>query len=71
MRGPIQKACAQCRQTFECGQYGCWCGSVGITEQQMDWIEERFADCLCPVCLGKVAAGGVGTEVRLSSEKTM
>jgi hypothetical protein len=32
---------------------------VGITEQQMDWIAARFQDCLCPICLKMVAAGGL------------
>jgi len=63
MRGPLNKVCAECRRTFECGQYGCWCGTVGITESQMDWIEARYQDCLCSVCLKKVAAGEVGPQV--------
>ena len=60
MRGPVNKTCENCRQTFECGGYQCWCGKVGITEQQMDWIAARFQDCLCPTCLKKVGAGDVG-----------
>jgi hypothetical protein len=62
MRGPIQKTCEQCRQTFECGQYGCWCGNAGITEPQMDWISSKYRDCLCPVCLGKVRRGEWGPQ---------
>lgn len=56
MRGPITKTCDVCRETFTCGQYRCWCGSVGITERQMDWIAARFTDCLCETCLRLVAA---------------
>jgi len=56
MRGPVNKICENCRQTFECGGYHCWCGKVGITEQQMDWIVARFQDCLCPACLKMVDA---------------
>jgi pantothenate kinase type III len=59
MRGPVTKTCEQCKQTFECGQYGCWCGQVGITEQQMDWIAARFQDCLCPACLKMVSTGAL------------
>lgn len=57
MKGPVTKTCGHCGQTFECGQYGCWCGKVGVTEQQMDWIAVRFEDCLCPVCLQQVRTG--------------
>ena len=60
MRGPVTKPCENCRQTFECVGYQCWCGKVGISESQMDWIASRFQDCLCPACLKKVGAGDVG-----------
>lgn len=59
MRGPVTKTCEQCHQTFECGGYQCWCGNVGITEPQMDWIAARFQDCLCPACLALVSAGSL------------
>lgn len=57
MRGPVSKVCESCGQRFECGQYGCWCGKMGITEAQMSWIEAHFQDCLCPKCLQRVVAG--------------
>ncbi|ULA63360.1 MAG: hypothetical protein LZF86_110055 [Nitrospira sp.] len=25
----------------------------------MDWIAERFQDCLCPACLKQVSLGGL------------
>jgi hypothetical protein len=28
----------------------------------MDWIAARYQDCLCPVCLGKVASGELGPQ---------
>jgi Cysteine-rich CWC len=59
MRGPISKICDHCKQVFECGQYSCWCGKIGVTEAQMDWITARFEDCLCSECLGQVARGEV------------
>ena len=59
MRGPVTKICECCRQSFTCGGFQCWCGSVGITEDQMDWIAARFQDCLCPACLQQVANGTV------------
>jgi hypothetical protein len=61
VKGPVRKICERCLQAFECGQYGCWCGTIGITEQQMDWISARFGDCLCPDCLGQVLRGETGS----------
>ena len=57
MKGPLSKRCEGCKEEFTCGQYGCWCAQFGITEWQMDWIAERFQDCLCKDCLGKVPSG--------------
>ncbi|MCS6293128.1 MAG: cysteine-rich CWC family protein, partial [Nitrospira sp.] len=45
---------------FSCGGYQCWCGKVGITESQMDWIAGQYKDCLCPGCLEKVSTGELG-----------
>jgi hypothetical protein len=59
MKGPVNKTCEACGKAFECGGYQCWCGRVGITERQMDWIASRFQDCVCPICLAKVGAGDV------------
>ena len=57
MKGPVDKTCEACGAVFQCGGYQCWCGKVGITERQMDWIAARFKDCLCPECLNEVSAG--------------
>lgn len=56
------KTCERCGQAFVCGGYRCWCGNLGITESQMDWIAARYQDCLCSDCLGQVAAGEVGPQ---------
>ncbi len=60
MQGPVEKRCEQCGDIFQCGQYGCWCGRLGLTEQQFDWIAGRFQDCLCRACLEKVRTGVLG-----------
>jgi hypothetical protein len=62
MRGPTQKTCERCGHDFECGGYQCWCGKLGITEAQMDWIAARYKDCLCSLCLGKVVIGELGPQ---------
>jgi hypothetical protein len=61
MKGPVSKVCESCRQVFTCGQFGCWCAQVGITDRQMAWIERSFTDCLCPTCLQQVIDGELGT----------
>lgn len=60
MKGPVMKTCEACGATFQCDGYQCWCGKIGITESQMDWIAARFKDCLCPACLDRVHAGDSG-----------
>lgn len=60
MRGPISKVCECCKQGFICGQYGCWCAKVDVSEQQMAWIEKSFHDCLCPSCLQRIVDGELG-----------
>jgi cysteine-rich CWC protein len=60
MRGPISKVCECCKQGFTCGQYGCWCSEVSVSERQMTWIEKSFHDCLCPLCLQRIVDGELG-----------
>jgi hypothetical protein len=71
LRGPINKTCENCGQTFECGGYQCWCGGLGITEQQMDWIAQRFQDCLCPSCLKKVGTGELRTQTSSTDQQAL
>jgi hypothetical protein len=35
----------------------------------MDWIAARYKECLCPVCLGKVAAGELGPQSTAHTEQ--
>jgi hypothetical protein len=60
MKGPIDKICGHCGQTFACGGYGCWCGQVPLTERQFDWIAQRYDNCLCSICLQKISNGELG-----------
>ncbi|MBS0184165.1 MAG: cysteine-rich CWC family protein [Nitrospira sp.] len=70
MRGPVQKTCGRCGQAFQCGGYRCWCGTIGVTEGQMDWIAARYEDCLCPVCLGKIVTGELGSQTAQPDQRT-
>ena len=69
MRGPVTKTCEACGVAFSCGGYQCWCGKVGVTESQMDWIAARYKDCLCPVCLGKVVTGELGPLITQADQR--
>lgn len=54
----MQKTCGHCHQPFACVQApGCWCGTVALSEDQLAWIKQTFANCLCQACLAAVAAG--------------
>jgi len=57
---PVEKRCESCGESFECGQYPCWCPDIAITDHQYDWIAARYSDCLCSACLNKVATSGIG-----------
>mgnify|MGYP001605263256 CR=1 FL=1 len=52
-----EKRCGRCSQPFACGEYGCWCTDVPVTEWQYDRIAARYRDCLCPACLKQVLNG--------------
>ena len=62
-----EKHCGRCSQPFACGEYGCWCKEVPVTEWQYDWIAARYKDCLCPVCLAQVSSGQVGPQTEPAS----
>ncbi len=62
MRQSVDKTCEACGQAFTCVGYQCWCGAVGITDRQMDWIAARYRDCVCPACLKQIADGEWGPE---------
>ncbi len=52
------KRCGGCGASFECGGlWGCWCGRVDLNDAARRELRERYADCLCPTCLERYAAG--------------
>ncbi|MFM8552137.1 MAG: cysteine-rich CWC family protein [Nitrospiraceae bacterium] len=54
----MEKICGHCRQSFGCQQEGgCWCNTVKLSEAQLAWLKQTFANCLCPRCLSAVATG--------------
>ncbi|MBY0248248.1 MAG: cysteine-rich CWC family protein [Nitrospiraceae bacterium] len=67
----MTKTCEACGAAFSCGGYQCWCGTIGITESQMDWIEARYKNCLCSGCLKKVAAGALGPQAMPDHDRTI
>ena len=50
------KSCAKCGTYFECyGDMDCWCNSITLTDEKLQYLRETFADCLCPSCLSQYA----------------
>ena len=54
-----KKTCESCGKQFGCGAKldGCWCADVIISDESATDLKAKFSDCLCPVCLAKVARG--------------
>ncbi len=48
---PRQIACQQCGMTFTCTPGACWCDDVPVRLPI-----PASGDCLCPDCLGRIAA---------------
>lgn len=44
--------CPRCGNSFTCFLYrNCPCEDVVIPDEAMDYIQLRYADCICPNCL--------------------
>lgn len=59
--------CPRCSGTFSCGAdefMSCWCTGITLGETQREALARRFRGCLCPGCLGEVAAGEAITSPR-------
>lgn len=52
------KTCERCGESFACRMGGCWCESVKLGPGTLQWLQRNFTDCLCPNCLGALAAAG-------------
>lgn len=54
-----QKRCPRCQALFEC-QSGstplCQCQTVYLTPEHLDYVGERYADCLCASSLRAMPA---------------
>ncbi|WP_447968420.1 cysteine-rich CWC family protein [Nitrospira sp. M1] len=57
------KSCSRCGVSFGCTSgHDCWCQDVSLTRAQLQWIESRYDNCLCPDCLmavGQRQLGGI------------
>ena len=60
-----QKSCAACGEKFGCsGSSGpCWCREVKVSAEILAALRARYADCLCPRCLGS-AAGAADADAK-------
>ena len=64
MLGPVMttkheiKTCPRCGAPFECkanNPVHCRCADVPLTVEQMEAMQERYEDCVCPACLAALA----------------
>lgn len=54
----IVKTCPRCGKKFECFQDNinlCFCSKIKISSEKINFIKERYSDCLCPKCLNEIA----------------
>ncbi|MBK9291649.1 MAG: cysteine-rich CWC family protein [Bacteroidetes bacterium] len=60
--------CPRCGQEFHCSKSArCWCFEVQTTPQVLEYVQERWAGCLCPACLEAVVHALGQTDVRSGS----
>ncbi len=51
------KYCPRCGLDFECkaGAVGsCQCATISLTEEERDYLQGKFDDCLCLNCLKEI-----------------
>lgn len=54
-----QTECPRCNAPFECKVNdieNCHCNSVVLDDQERDYINQRYKDCLCGRCMGEMKA---------------
>lgn len=58
------KSCERCGNGFGCGtgQDRCWCSAVEVSHEVLVQLRADYGDCLCPDCLGELAAAGLGRQ---------
>lgn len=52
-----EKKCPRCGSSFECKVGSillCQCSTVSITEDERDYINATYDDCLCATCLSVI-----------------
>ena len=52
-----EKYCPRCKRLFECKAGSilqCQCSQLKLTENERNYIEQHYADCLCIRCLEEI-----------------
>jgi hypothetical protein len=55
--------CPRCGGDFHCGvkdETPCWCASLTLTPALLAELRREYTSCLCPACLGALAASACG-----------
>jgi hypothetical protein len=57
---PEPSSCERCGIQFGCGaaDEGCWCARLAVPPPVRRELLRRYRACLCPTCLGELAAAG-------------
>ncbi|MBZ4189194.1 cysteine-rich CWC family protein [Niabella beijingensis] len=53
------KYCPRCKQPFECKVGSillCQCSTVSLNDEERDFINQQYEDCLCASCLKELRA---------------
>ena len=51
------KACPRCGNEFECKPGSvllCQCNLIRLSEEQLDFVSDRYEGCLCVACLSEL-----------------
>ncbi|MDO5615319.1 MAG: cysteine-rich CWC family protein [Cruoricaptor ignavus] len=54
-----QKYCPKCNATFECKVGSillCQCSEIKLSNEELEFIQEKYDDCLCANCMKKLKA---------------
>lgn len=54
----MEKVCFNCKKIFECKAddiENCLCNTIQLNTNAIDFIKNKFDDCLCVACLKELA----------------
>ncbi len=57
--GVKHKKCSKCNAEFTCNDSGnsCWCNNYKLTQDQLNFLNKNYDNCLCEACILSVLKG--------------